>query len=203
MELGARECGYCEYVAPAPKATEMSAEQKQHMLQLKEILNKEYRRFKFASNSFAERRLAEQRDSSWKSKFKPDFGMHKLKDKPHSYLGDQYLKFHGLRGCVYWENSEFKQSDGIENVFLRGGIVTNDVSGCVSTPWFRPLFLLASIFLGNRTKEEGKLQDDLMTLQLGSRAADFPSPEDYCTYRMNQLRKDQAFWQGGDDVLIQ
>ena len=38
MKLGARECGYCEYVAPAPKATEMSAEQKQQMLELKQML---------------------------------------------------------------------------------------------------------------------------------------------------------------------
>jgi hypothetical protein len=194
MKLGARECGYCDYAAPAPKATEMSAEQKQHMLQLKEILNKEYGRFQWASNLFAEQRVAEQKDSAWKRKWKPRFHTHGLSTGASSLTGDSYTYFHGLRGCVYWEDGEFKQAEGIGSVFLEGGFETE----------YKPIWnKILAIFFGNRDKEKKAIKEGIRTQKLGKHAADFPTPEQYAAFRMNLLRQDQAFWQGGDDVLIQ
>ena len=65
MELGVRECGYCEYVAPAPKATEMSAEQKQQMLELKKMLLEQYADFKQETSFRADIRALKSMNIGW------------------------------------------------------------------------------------------------------------------------------------------
>ena len=180
MELGVRESGYCEYVAPAPKATEMSAEQKQQMLELKKMLLEQYADFQRETQWRAEIRVLKSMNIGWFRKWitgvKITSCNNALKFGEGLSISINSLELK----VIYFEDGDYKL-DGTMSRFVS---FKNSLSASAES--FRK-----------------ELDEKVAEQKWGSHAPDFPSEREFIEYRMKEIREDQAFFGSGDDIVIQ
>jgi len=174
MELGVRECGYCEYVAPAPKATEMSAEQKQQMLELKKMLLEQYADFKQETSFRADIRALKSMNIGWFRKWITGVEIVSCNNAIKFGKGLS-VSINSLElKVIYFEDGDYK------------------LDGTISR------FVSAS---SESFKKE--LCEKVSEQKWGSHAPDFPSEREFIEYRMKEIREEQAFFGSGDDIVIQ
>jgi hypothetical protein len=174
MKLGARECGYCDYVTPAPKATEMSADQKKRMVELKQMLSEQYEEFKLETWKRSQIRVFNSMNIGWWTKKRTGAEIVSL-----DIFGEGAYSFEKLNPkVIYFEDGHFI-TDGFCTRF-----VNCKKDGSASESLSR------------------ELDEKISEQKLGLHASDFPTEREFIQYRMKEIQTDQALIGGGDDIII-